>query len=90
VIPKENMSARTVTSFGRTACSGDIYFIVPKPCCFVTVRVPEAAEARKSPHFVTPKSPSFTNEGTLPTVVADKREQNWHGDLLYRPKFRLR
>ncbi len=57
VIPSENMSERTVTSLGLTACSGDMYFSVPSPCCFVTVRVPDATDARKSPHFVTRSRP---------------------------------
>jgi hypothetical protein len=54
-----------------TAGSGDMYFKVPRPCCH-PLRVLEAAVAKKSPHFVTPKSPNLTIEGML-SAVAEER-----------------
>ena len=73
VTPRENMSERTVMSLGLRDCSGDMYFIVPSPCCLVTVNVPDTAEARKSPHLVTPKSPSLTNVGTCLSSVVERK-----------------
>ena len=53
------MSALFVTSFGLIAASGDMYFIVPIPLFSKVVSTPVDREAWKSPHFITPKSPSF-------------------------------
>ena len=47
---------------------------MPSPRWELSVRVPVAAAATKSPHLVTPKSPSLISDGTTPTRAVENKD----------------